>query len=108
MAFVEQAQVNDIGTVFRVTVYDTTSTGSTTIADISDATVLKFIFRRPNDTTFERSASFTNDGTDGVVEYITVDGDLNQAGSWMLQAYVETPSGKWRTNTACFKVQENL
>ena len=46
MAFVEQAQVNDIGTVFRVTVYDTTNTGSTTVADISDATVLKFFLPR--------------------------------------------------------------
>lgn len=108
MAFVEQAQVNDIGTVFRVTVYDTTSTGSTETADISDATTLKFIFRRPDDTTFERSAAFTSDGTDGIIQYATVDGDLNQSGSWSLQGYIVTPNGAWRTNTACFKVYENL
>lgn len=108
MAFVEQAQVNDIGTIFRATIYDTTSTGSNVIADISDASILKFIFRKPDGTTFERSANFTNDGTDGLIEYTTVNGDLSQAGSWMLQAYVQTTSGKWRTNTVCFKVQENL
>lgn len=45
MAFVEQAHVNDIGTVFRVTVYDTTSTGGTTVANISSASTKKFIFK---------------------------------------------------------------
>ena len=108
MAFVEQAQVNDIGTVFRVTVYDTTNTGSTTIADISDATVLKFYFRLPDDSTIVRNASFTTDGSDGVIQYITVDGDLSCEGTWTIQGYIETPSGIWRTNTANFKVYENL
>ena len=65
MAFVEQAHVNDIGTIFRVTVYDTTSTGGTTVADISGATTKKFTFKRPDGTTFEKTAVFTSDGTDG-------------------------------------------
>lgn len=108
MAFVEQAQVNDIGTVFRVTVYDTTNTGSTTVADISDATVLKFYFLTPEDSKKERTASFVNDGTDGLIQYTTVDGDLSCEGTWSLQAYVETPGGKWHTNSANFKVYENL
>ena len=47
MAFVEQAHVNDIGVIFRVTVYDTNSTGGTTVADISSASTKKFTFRRP-------------------------------------------------------------
>ena len=34
MAFVEEAHLNDIGTVFRVTVYDTSSTGTTTVAKL--------------------------------------------------------------------------
>ena len=48
MAFVEEAHVNDIGTTFRVTVYDTTSTGSLTVADISTATTKQIILRDPN------------------------------------------------------------
>jgi hypothetical protein len=108
MAFVEQAHINDIGTVFRVTVYDTTSTGSSTVANISDATVLTFYFRRPDSTTFARSASFTTDGSNGQIQYATVDGDLNVAGTWAIQAYISTPSGSWKTNTANFKVYENL
>ena len=84
MAFVEQAHVNDIGTVFRVTVYDTTSTGGTTVADISLATTKQFTFKRPDGTTFDRTAVFTpvseggagSPGTDGNIQYLSVDGDL--------------------------------
>ena len=44
MAFLEEAHVNDIGTIFRVTVYDTTSTGGSVITDVSDATTITFTF----------------------------------------------------------------
>jgi hypothetical protein len=108
MSFVEQAHYNDIGTLFKVTVYDTTNTGGQVIADISDATALQFIFQRPDDTTFTRTAVFSDDGSDGEIQYRTVDGDLNMVGTWSLQAYVATGGGEWRTNIANFKVYENL
>ena len=108
MAFVEQAHVNDIGTVFRVTVYDTTSTGGTTVADISTATTKQFTFKRPDGTTFDRTAVFTAAGSDGNIQYLSVDGDLNVAGTWHLQAYVVTPAGNWNTSVGHFKVYENL
>ena len=108
MAFVEQSHVNDIGTVFRVTVYDTTSTGGTTVADISLATTKQFTFKRPDGTTFDRVAVFTSDGSDGNIQYISVDGDLNIAGTWHLQAYVVTPAGNWKTEVGHLKVYENL
>ena len=108
MAFVEQAHVNDIGTIFRVTVYDTTSAGGTTVADISGATTKKFTFKRPDGTTFEKTAVFTSDGTDGNIQYLSVDGYLNVAGTWNLQAYVATGAGTWSTSVGTFKVHENL
>lgn len=108
MAFVEEAHINDIGTIFRVTVYDTTSTGGTEIANISAATTKTFTFKNPNGQTFTRNATFTTDGVDGQVEYATVDGDLNIAGTWGIQAYIATPSGSHRTNVGTFRVFENL
>ena len=42
MAFLEEAHVNDYGTIIRVTVYDTTSTGGSAVADISDASTKEF------------------------------------------------------------------
>ena len=108
MSFTEQAHYNDIGTVFKVTVYDTTSTGTQVVADVSDATTMNFIFRKPNGSTSTKTASFTSDGSDGQIQYVTVDGDLDSVGTWSIQAYIVTPSGKWHTSSANFKVYENL
>tara|TARA_R100001244_G_scaffold128546_1_gene99489 strand:+ start:27 stop:353 length:327 start_codon:yes stop_codon:yes gene_type:complete len=108
MAFVEQAHINDIGTIFRVTVYDTTSTGGTTVANISTATTKQFTFKRPDGTTFDRVAVFAVDGSDGIIQYLSVDGDLDVAGTWHLQAYVATPAGNWKTDVGHFRVYENL
>ena len=85
MAFTEPAQVNDIGTTFQVTVYDSTSTGDSTVADISTATTKQMIFSKPDGTTLTKTAVFGTDGSNGVVEYVSVDGDLNMAGTWHLQ-----------------------
>ena len=68
----------------------------------------KIIFKRPDGTTFEKVAVFTNTGTDGKIEYVSVDGDLDIAGRWRLQAYVATSAGTWRTDVGDFKVFENL
>jgi hypothetical protein len=108
MAFVEQAHVNDIGTIFRVTIYDTTSTGGSTVADVSDTTMRTLYFGRPDGTTFSRSAVLTTDGTDGKIEYTTVDGDLNTAGTWSIQAYVVSTAGSWNSTVGNFRVFENL
>jgi hypothetical protein len=85
MTFVELAHVNDIGTTFVVTINDLTSSGGSAVA-----------------------AGFTTDGTDGKIEYTTVDGDLNGAGNWEIQAKVVTPSGTWSTGVGYFKVYENI
>ena len=108
MAFVEEAHVNDIGTTFRVTVYDTTSTGSLTVADISTATTKQIIFRDPNGGTLTKTAVFTTDGTDGQIEYVTIDGDLSIAGTWAIQANVVTSSSNHKTSVGKFRVFENL
>ena len=108
MSFIEEAHINDIGTIFRITVYDTTASGGSEIADISDATSLTITFQNPNGGSFTRNASFTTDGTDGQIQYVTVDGDLSIAGTWSIQAFVVTPSGSHRTNVGTFRVFENL
>ena len=109
MAFLEEAHVNDYGTIIRVTVYDTTSTGASAVADISDASTKEFTFKRPDGTTFTKTAVFTNDGSDGQIQYTTSTDDLNMAGTWALQAYVLTSGGfSHRTDVGNFRVFENL
>jgi uncharacterized protein YfaS (alpha-2-macroglobulin family) len=109
MAFLEEAHVNDIGTLFRITVYDTTSTGGLVIADVSDASAITFTFRRPDGTTFNKTGSFTSDGTNGKVQYTTIDGDLNGAGTWGLQVLIVTSGGtSHNTTVGTFRVFENI
>ena len=108
MAFLEEAHVNDIGTIFRVTIYDTTSTGGSVIADVSGASAITYTFKRPNGTTFSRTGTFTSDGTDGKMQYSVVTDDFDEAGSYKLQGKVVISDGTFYTDIHTFKVHRNL
>lgn len=59
--------------------------------DISTATVRNIVVRKSNGAKVTWAASA--DGTDGVV-YTTLADDINVAGPWSLQAYIEMPGWK--------------
>lgn len=103
-----EIHLNDIGTVFRTTIKDKACDGTSSVLDVSAATTLNLIFKKPGGTVVTKSASFTTDGTDGQIEYITVDGDLDEVGNWQIQAYIVLPSGSWRSDKGTFYVHENL
>ena len=44
----------------------------------------------------------------GKIKYTTVDGDLNEVGTWRMQAVVNFPTSSFRSNVKTFKVYENL
>jgi len=98
-----EVHLSDIGTRFILTIKD-----GTTAVDISDATVKNFLFKSKKSATFTRAASFVTDGTNGQLQYTTVAGDLSETGAWQLQAYVETPAGKWHSDLLAFTVYANL
>lgn len=103
----EEVHYNDIGTIFRATINDCIN-GTQTIIDLSAATTLQLIFKSPNGVVKTKNASLTTDGTDGQIQYTTVDQDLDEVGNWKLQAYIVLPSGSWRSDIGCFRVYENL
>lgn len=86
----DKIYVGDIGTLFIV---DTES-------DLSGATVNQVQIKKPDGTTHNWAA--TVDGT--TLRYVTVDGDLDQSGNFLGQAYVELPSGKWHGERFTFRV----
>ena len=96
-------RVGDIGTTFRATILDNGVT-----KDISSATVMQLTFRKPDGTEVTKTAVWTTDGTDGKMQYVAVLNDLNLAGRWVVQGYVETPAGKWHSSLYNFLVMENL
>jgi hypothetical protein len=103
MPVVEEVHLNDIGTVFRVTLYD-----GEDLLDCSAALDIKIIFQKANGTRVEKDAVFMTDGTDGIIQYVAVDGDINVIGNWKIQGYIQLPSGKWKSNVEKFKVYANI
>jgi len=78
--------------------------------NISDATVKKLRFKKPDLSTVDVTASFTTDGTDGKIKVVTAAGGflLDQVGPWKVRGYVERPSGKFRSLPAEFYVAADL
>jgi hypothetical protein len=73
--------VNDIGTVIRIEPNDNTN--------ISQASVARVYYKKPDKTSGFWDAGISDNG----VEYTTVSGDIDQAGRWQFQAYVQL--GSW-------------
>jgi len=99
----KEIHLNDIGTVFRVTLYDCDNA-----VDLSTASVKQFVFKKPDESVVTKDAVFLTDGTDGVVQYVTIASDLDLPGKWKIQARVTLPTGVWSSDIDTFKVYANL
>jgi hypothetical protein len=76
--------------------------------DVSGATVKQLVFGRPNKTTFSVNAGFFTNGADGILQYITVDGDLVPYGRYQVQAYLVMPGFNGMTEVQSFPVLKNI
>lgn len=94
----------DIGTIFRLTITDTAGTA----IDVSSATVKYIYFKKPDGTKTKETADFYTNGSDGIIQYTAVSGDIDQVGLWQVQGYVETTDGKFFTRKASFTVLDTL
>lgn len=74
------------------------TTGVLEAKDVSTATVIKLLLTDPAGTVHTLDADFTTDGTDGYVEYVTAEGDLDLPGHYQAQFRL-TISGKPHTST---------
>lgn len=86
---------HDIGTVIRV------DCG----VDISAGTVFRLYHKKPGGSTgFYAGALYQTQH----IEYITIADDIDEHGVWLIQAYVQLPSGTWRGDTAHITVVQAL
>jgi len=76
--------------------------------DISDATIKNIIIKKPDNTVVTKPAAFESSGTNGLIYYKTVIGDLDQAGEYSVQAYLETPAFVGYSTITSFMVYANL
>ena len=96
---------DDIGTRFLITIKDEDDA----VKNISTYTTKQLIFKKPSGTLLTKTASFLTDGTDGVIYYTSISGDLDEIGVWKLQAYLHDGSSNYRkSNVGSFRVFENL
>ena len=94
----------DIGTIFRLTITDTAGTA----IDVSTAATKFIYFQKPDGTKKKNTAAFYTDGSDGIIQYTSVSGDIDQTGLWQVQGYVETSDGKFFTQKTTFSVLNTL
>lgn len=76
--------------------------------DISAATVKRISLKKPGGATVQKTAVFTTDGTDGLIEYDTVSTDLNKAGTWLIEPYVKGASFEYYGKSQTFTVDSRI
>lgn len=98
-------KVGDIGTAIEIQVMELDSFGNEVPVDLSSATSLVMKLLVPGTTkSISKTATFTTNGTDGKIRYVTQAGDLSTAGFWQIEAEVTMPGGQWSTDIYKMKV----
>ena len=99
-----EIHVDDIGTKFIVTIKDGTS-----VVNISAATTKEILFKKPSGIKLTKAAAFETDGTDGVISYTTIDTELDETGTYKIQAHVVLSVGnEFHSDISTFKVHRNV
>lgn len=93
----------DIGVNFNITVMN----GSVPL-DVSNADNIYIILQKPDGSDLTKTASLVTDGTDGNIRYTTIAGDLDQIGTWQIQAKVDFTISVFSTDIQKFKVYRNI
>lgn len=99
-----EIHVGDVGTIFLVTIKDENDT----VVDVSTSVGKTLIFKKPDGTILSKTASFSTDGTNGEIQYTTIDGDLDLHGKWAIQAFIDFGSTEWYSDIDKFTVYNNL
>lgn len=99
-----EIRVGDVGTVIEVTI----DNGSGPL-DLTGWTVANLIFVKPDQTKVVKPGVVPLPPTQGKITWTTVaPTDLDQAGTWQVQAEVTIPGGSWKSSIGCFPVYDNL
>ncbi len=97
--------VGDTGTILEVELLD----ADDVVVPIGTATSLTIKLSKPDGiTTLTKTAVLTTDGLDGKLEYVTISGDIDQAGPWQIQGFVTLPTWSGPSAIGHFEVAEPL
>ena len=96
--------LGEVGTTFRISLVD----DSGEVIDVSTASPIKIFFKKPHGTKIAKEASFYTDGSDGIIQYESQIGDIDFAGQWFMQGYVEIEGDKFFSEISAFWVDNTL
>lgn len=99
-----EIHVGAVGVILRATIVDQDGTAQSVAA----ATTKQIKLEKPDGTKAAKTAAFYTDGTDGIIQYTTIAGDLDGAGDWKAQTYVETPTRIIPGSIHTFTVEGNI
>lgn len=100
----EDVQVNSYGWNLDLSILDDQQAP----VDVSAATSIQFVLKKPDATKIVVSAGFVSDGSDGKVRHEVVQGEITQVGTWRVQAHIITPTQDLWSTVAQFSVKGNL
>ena len=92
--------LSDIGTKLDLLIDDEDGN----VLNISAATTKQIILTKADGVEVTKTAVFVTDGTDGLLRYVTIAGDIDVIGVWKKRAYVVTPSWTRHSSVAEFRV----
>lgn len=104
---VNDAHKGDIGSEILIELVDCGNVvdGEPQPVDLTNAVAHVLKVEKPSGAVAEWSTTIHGDPTLGVLRYITVEGDLDEAGTYVLQVYLEIPG--WKGHTAKFALVVN-
>lgn len=76
--------------------------------DLTGATTVEFVFRKPDWVGITKTATIYGAATDGVLRYVSADGDFDDVGEWRWQAHVVFPSSEFWSDIADLEVLPNI
>lgn len=97
------SQINDVNVRIKLTVQEDGAA-----IDISAATTKTIYIKKPSGTVVTATATFFTDGTEGIVYYDSVLGDIDESGLFRVQGKVIIAGGTYYTSVESFRVDRNL
>ncbi len=95
--------LNDIGNTLILTVEE-----NDVAKDISDATAITYLVKKPDEITIEVTAAFNTTGVDGKVVYTFIATNLDQVGLYDIQVKIVSPTWTGISSSYLFTVRDTL
>ena len=99
----EDIHTDDYGWVGKLTLKQ-----DGTAVDISSYTTWVYILKDPAGTTASKVAAFATDGTNGVLAYTILTGDIDSVGSWEVQARISKVGAQITSEPHTFLVADRI